>query len=41
MEWVDRLAAELSLDVLSPHEKDVIDEAVTAVRRRLESRGAP
>ena len=36
MDWVDRLAAELSLDVLSPHEKDHLLTASREVAHRIE-----
>lgn len=41
MEWVDRLAAELSLDVLSPHEKDHLLTASREVAHRIERKATP
>ena len=41
MEWVDRLAAELSLDVLSPHEKDHLLNASREVAHRIERKATP
>ena len=41
MEWVDRLAAELSLDALSPHEKDHLLTASREVAHRIERKATP
>jgi Domain of unknown function (DUF6457) len=41
MEWVDRLAAELSLDHLSPHEKEHLLSASREVAHRVERKATP
>jgi hypothetical protein len=41
MEWIDRLAAELSLDVLSPHEKDQLLTTARDVAHRIERKATP
>jgi hypothetical protein len=41
MEWVDRLAAELSLEHLSPHEKEHLLSASREVAHRVERKATP
>jgi hypothetical protein len=41
MDWVDRLAAELSLDHLSPHEKEHLLTASREVAHRVERKATP
>jgi hypothetical protein len=41
MDWVDRLAAELSLEKLSPHEKDHLLSASREVAHRVERKATP
>ena len=41
MDWVDRLAAELSLDALSPHERDHLLNASREVAHRIERKATP
>jgi hypothetical protein len=41
MEWVDRLAAELSLDHLSPHEKEHLLSVSREVAHRVERKATP
>jgi hypothetical protein len=41
MEWVDRLAAELSLEALSSHERDHLLSASREVAHRIERKATP